>query len=44
VTTVTTLSYLLLGVGAVIVLLVGVASCLWIVQVILNAHEAGSET
>ena len=37
-------AYLLVGVGALIVLLVGVAGCLWIVQVILNAHEAGQKT
>jgi hypothetical protein len=37
----TGVAYLLLGAGALLVLLVGVAGCLWLVQVILNAHEAG---
>ncbi len=38
------MAYLLLGAGALIVLLVGVAGCLWLVQVILNAHEAGEKS
>jgi hypothetical protein len=38
---VTVLAYVLLGTGAVVVLLAGVAGFLWIVQVLLNAHEAG---
>jgi len=41
---VTTLAYVLLGTGAVIVLLAGVVGCLWIVQLILNAHEAGEQS
>jgi len=41
---VTTLAYVLLGTGAVIILLGGVVGCLWIVQVILNAHEAGDKS
>lgn len=40
----TTLAYLVLGAGAVLVLLGGVVGCLWIVQVILNAHEAGEKS
>jgi hypothetical protein len=39
----TGVAYLLLGAGALVVLLVGVAGCLWLVQVILNAHEAGQK-
>ncbi len=39
----TGIAYLLLGAGALIVLLVGVAACLWLVQVVLNAHEAGQK-
>jgi hypothetical protein len=41
---VTGVAYLLLGAGALILLLVGVAGCLWLVQVILNAHEAGQKS
>lgn len=40
----TTVAYLLLGTGALVVLLVGVAGCLWIVQLILNAHETGQKS
>jgi hypothetical protein len=40
---VTGVAYLLLGAGALVVLLVGVAGCLWLVQVILNAHEAAQK-
>ena len=39
----TGIAYLLLGAGALIVLLVGVAAGLWLVQVVLNAHEAGQK-
>lgn len=40
----TALAYILLGAGAVIVLLIGVAGFLWMVQVILNAGEAGQKS
>ena len=40
----TGMAYVLLGAGALVVLLVGVAGCLWLVQVILNAHEAGQKS
>jgi hypothetical protein len=41
---VTAFAFVLLGVGAALILLAGVAGFLWIVQVILNAHEASQKT
>jgi 4-hydroxybenzoate polyprenyltransferase len=41
---VTAFAFVLLGVGGAIILLAGVAGFLWIVQVILNAHEAGQKS
>lgn len=40
----TGIAYLLLAIGALVVLLAGVAGFLWVVQVLLNAHQSGEKS